>query len=80
MIFVQVVDFVEKACITEKPAIFVLPREIALGKVSDHYIKGWDESDEQRLKMQTSEKTRTNINKESAIDSLNSDMKELLND
>ena len=41
---------------------------------------GWDESDEQRLKNATSEKTRTNINKESAIDSLNSDMKELLND
>ena len=70
----------EKACITEKPAIFVLPREIALGKVGDHYIKGWDESDEQRLKNATSEKTKTNISKESAIDSLNKGTQELLND
>ena len=68
----------EKACITEKPAIFVLPREVALGKVGDHYIKGWDKEDEQRVKNATIEKTKTNINKNSAIDSLNSDMKDLL--
>jgi len=40
----------EHACVTEKAAIKVLPREIAMGKVGDHYIKGWDEADEQRLK------------------------------
>ncbi|OQX76137.1 MAG: ferredoxin-type protein NapG [Bacteroidetes bacterium 4484_249] len=40
----------EHACVTEKAAIRVLPREIAMGKVGDHYIKGWDEADEQRLK------------------------------
>ena len=68
----------EKACVTEKPAIFVLPREVALGKAGDHYIKGWDETDEQRVKNATIEKTKTNINKNSAIDSLNSDMKDLL--
>jgi len=68
----------EKACITEKPAIFVLPREVALGKAGDHYIKGWDETDEQRVKNANIEKTKTNINKDSAIDSLNSDMKDLL--
>ena len=68
----------EKACVTEKPAIFVLPREVALGKAGDHYIKGWDETDEQRVKNANIEKTKTNINKDSAIDSLNSDMKDLL--
>jgi len=38
----------EKACITEKPAIFVLPREYSMGKAGDHYVKGWDEKDQQR--------------------------------
>ncbi len=68
----------EKACITEKPAIFVLPREIALGKVGDHYIKGWDEADEQRVKNSNVELGKTKINKKGAIESLNSDMKDLL--
>lgn len=39
----------EKACVTEKPAIFVLPREVAMGKVGDHYIKGWDEADDAKV-------------------------------
>ncbi|PID47914.1 MAG: ferredoxin-type protein NapG [Proteobacteria bacterium] len=39
----------EHACITKKAAIFVLPREVALGDVGDHYIKGWDKKDEKRL-------------------------------
>lgn len=68
----------EKACITEKPAIFVLPREIALGKVGDHYIKGWDEADEQRVKDSNVELGKTKINKKGAVESLNSDMKDLL--
>ena len=40
----------EKACVTEKPAIFVLPRELALGKPGDHYVKGWDKKDQMRIK------------------------------
>jgi len=39
----------EKACVTEKPAIFVLPRELALGRPGDHYVKGWDKKDEKRI-------------------------------
>ncbi len=39
----------EKACITEKPAIFVLPREHSMGKAGDHYVKGWDKIDQQRV-------------------------------
>ena len=48
------------------------------GKVGDHYVKGWDDADEQRLKDSNVEKTKTNINKKDAIDSLNSGMKDLL--
>jgi ferredoxin-type protein NapG len=40
----------EHACVTKKPAIFVLPKEIAQGELGDHYIKGWDKKDENRLK------------------------------
>jgi ferredoxin-type protein NapG len=38
----------ERACVTEKAAIFVLPREVAQGKPGDHYVKGWDTKDQQR--------------------------------
>lgn len=66
----------EKACVTEKAAIFVLPREVALGRAGDYYIKGWDAEDEKRLENATSKTTTTQISKDSAIDSLN-DAKEL---
>ncbi len=39
----------EQACVTEKAAIFVLPRKIALGKADDHYVKGWDKKDQERV-------------------------------
>ncbi len=67
----------ERACVTEKPAIFVLPRENALGKAGDYYIKGWDKNDEKRLEKATSETTTTEISKDSAMDSLNSSMEDL---
>jgi ferredoxin-type protein NapG len=38
----------ERACATEKAAIFVLPREVAQGRPGDHYVKGWDKKDQQR--------------------------------
>lgn len=69
----------EKACVTEKAAIFVLPREVALGKVGDYYIKGWDKTDEKRLENVTSEITKTEISERKAVDSLN-DMEGLLDD
>lgn len=40
----------EKACVTKKASIFVLPLEIAMGESSERYVKGWDERDEDRLK------------------------------
>jgi ferredoxin-type protein NapG len=61
----------EKACVTEKAAIFVLPREVAMGKAGAHYIKGWDKDDEKRLEKASQVKTKTKINENSAIDSLN---------
>lgn len=67
----------EKACVTQEAAIFVLPRKIAQGKVGDYYIKGWDKSDAKRLENATSKENTTGINKESAIDSLNSSMQDL---
>ncbi|MFA6760038.1 MAG: ferredoxin-type protein NapG [Sulfuricurvum sp.] len=61
----------EKACVTEKPAIFVLPREVSMGKVGSYYIKGWDEADEKRLEEASEIRSVTEISKKSAIDSLN---------
>lgn len=69
----------ERACVTEKASIFVLPKEVALGKAGDYYIKGWDKTDEKRLENATSEITTTKISEKSAIDSLN-DMGGLLDD
>jgi len=43
----------EHACITEKPAVFILPVDKASGKVGEHYIKGWEEKDEQRINEKT---------------------------
>ena len=63
----------ERACVTKKPSIIVLPREVALGKVGDFYIKGWDKKDEQRVKNAEAETTTTERSKRSAIDSLNDD-------
>lgn len=39
----------EQACVTQKPAIFIHPREIALGYPGDHYVKGWDKKDQERV-------------------------------
>ncbi|RXJ91564.1 ferredoxin-type protein NapG [Arcobacter sp. CECT 8983] len=69
----------EKACVTEKASIFVLPREVALGKAGNYYIKGWDKTDEKRLEDSTSGTTKTEISERKAVDSLN-DMEGLLDD
>ena len=66
----------EQACVTEKAAIFVLPREVALGRAGDYYIKGWDKDDEKRLKNAKEIKTTTEISKRKAQDKLNGDFLE----
>jgi ferredoxin-type protein NapG len=69
----------ELACVTEKPAIFVLPIENATGRAGAHYIKGWDKKDEARLENAKEIKTTTNLSKRNALDNLN-DMGGLLDD
>ncbi|NPA50506.1 MAG: ferredoxin-type protein NapG [Epsilonproteobacteria bacterium] len=66
----------EKACVTEKPAIFVLPREIALGKPGAHYVKGWDKKDQGRIKERVGKDITTHDKRSSKSpeDYLNSNM------
>ena len=62
----------ERSCVTEKAAIKVLPRSIAMGAVGNHYIKSWEAEDEQRIEnIPTDEKKDTDV--ESALDYLNTD-------
>ena len=61
----------EMACVTEKPAIFVLPHEVSQGKAGSHYVKGWDKEDEKRLEDAQSEETTTEISEKSPADYLN---------
>jgi len=69
----------ERACVTKKAAITVIPRDLVIGSVGDHYIKGWDKNDEKRLKNAHTQINTTKISKQSAVDSLN-DMEGLLDD
>jgi ferredoxin-type protein NapG len=48
----------ERACVTKKASIFVLPRPLAMGESSDRYVRGWDAGDEKRLE-EAPEDTRT---------------------
>jgi len=61
----------EKACVTEKPAIFVLPIEHSTGRAGDHYVKGWDEKDQQRVKDAKEIHTEDERSEKSASDYLN---------
>ena len=67
----------EQACVTEKPAVFILPREVAEGKAGDYYIKGWDKEDEKRLENAKEIKTTTKLSEKSAMDSLNDGLEDL---
>ncbi|MEA3419945.1 MAG: ferredoxin-type protein NapG [Campylobacterota bacterium] len=63
----------EKACVTEKAAIFMQPRELALGKPGDHYVKGWDKKDQERVAQQLDKDVTTHgkRSKKEAADYLN---------
>lgn len=72
----------ERACITEKAAIMVLPRDKALGSIGTNYIKGWEEKDEQRLEVldespkeqkSVPEPTKPSDSSKNAMDYLNTD-------
>jgi len=61
----------EHVCVVEKSAIHVLPRELAMGEVGNHYIKSWDENDELRINNKTDKPEDKNDDIESAIEYLN---------
>lgn len=52
----------ERACITKKAAIMVLPSKNVLGNVDTNYIRGWDERDEQRLYQENNDKQNNSGN------------------
>ncbi|RDU63481.1 ferredoxin-type protein NapG [Helicobacter sp. MIT 14-3879] len=62
----------ERACITDKAAIMVLPLDKVLGSVGTNYIKGWDKNDEKRLKKLDSSSAKASDIK-NAIDYLNTE-------
>lgn len=59
----------ERVCITEKPAIFVLPTHLALGAVGNNYVKGWVKEDERRV---DDASTDIKLDKNKVTDYLNS--------
>jgi ferredoxin-type protein NapG len=61
----------EKACVTEKPAIFILPIEHATGRAGSHYVKGWDEKDQQRVSEAKEIHTKNERSEKEAADYLN---------
>lgn len=62
----------ERACITEKASIFVLPLEFAKGKSSARYIRGWREEDEDLLReLPEQQETVTPRSERDALDYLN---------
>jgi ferredoxin-type protein NapG len=65
----------EKACVTQKASIFILPKQIAMGESSERYFKGWDERDVERIKDVTDEvTTKTPRSGKSPVDYLNEDL------
>jgi len=62
----------EQACVTEKPAIFVLPNEVSKGIAGDHYVKGWDKKDQNRVQNAKAIETTTERSNQSSADYLNS--------
>ena len=62
----------EHVCVVEESAIIVLPRNVATGKVGDHYVKGWEKLDEKRMKLKES-KNNDEQDIKSGLDYLNND-------
>ena len=61
----------EIACVTEEPAIFVLPIEYSTGKAGSHYVKGWDKNDQERVKDAKEIKTINERSEKEPADYLN---------
>jgi ferredoxin-type protein NapG len=61
----------EIACVTEKPAIFILPIEHSTGRAGSHYVKGWDKKDQERVKDAKEIHTKNERSEKEAADYLN---------
>jgi ferredoxin-type protein NapG len=61
----------EKACVTEKPAIFILPIEHSTGRAGSHYVKGWDKKDQERVSEAKEIHTKNERSEKEAADYLN---------
>ena len=62
----------ERACVTKKASIFILPRNVAMGEATGRYIKGWDSGDEQRVSgLPEDTKTVTPRSEKTPLDYLN---------
>lgn len=62
----------ERACVTEKAAIFVMPRALAMGAVGPNYVRGWDAQDEMRIESHSGKTTtRTKKSSQTPTDYLN---------
>jgi len=70
----------EHACVTEVSAIKVLPTSIVLGKAGDHYIKGWDATDESRLEGVKDDRIDAEDSNNKAMDYLNGDWEDLVDE
>ncbi len=66
----------ENACVTEQPAIRILPRSVATGVDGSHYIKSWDKNDEKRLKEKPEQEKKEKIS-DKALNYLNGDWEDL---
>ncbi|MFV0480504.1 MAG: ferredoxin-type protein NapG [Campylobacteraceae bacterium] len=64
----------ERACITEKATITILPISSVIGAVGPNYIKGWDEADEKRVQDTGFEKKDSKGSTKGAQDYLNSEV------
>ncbi|ASM36421.1 ferredoxin-type protein NapG [Campylobacter sputorum] len=60
----------ERACITKKASISVIPREFVIGKSNDNYVKGWIEGADKKLK---DADTKIYLDKKETLDYLNSE-------
>lgn len=59
----------ERACITKKSSITVIPREYVMGKGNDNYVKGWIDGADKKLK---DVDTKIDLDKKESLDYLNS--------
>jgi ferredoxin-type protein NapG len=66
----------EQACVTQKPAIFVLPMDVSKGVAGDHYVKGWDKKDQLRAGNRKLEdiETKTKLSEKAPSDYLNTEV------